>query len=193
MPDYHTVVKEYLERAVVGLKKTFPQNCFEIFVDNSPIPEVYAACLSGLGKMGKNGLLITKKYGSFVFLGEVVCDLRLNLPNREIEYCSLCGDCERACSIGLCKEHCLSAVSQQKKITNEQAEALRENKIIWGCDMCAENCPDNRNAELTYIKEFKEGYRDRYSLGEDGTDRAYNWRGEAVIKRNYVNLYGEEN
>ena len=59
-----------------------------------------------------------------------------------------------------------------------------QNNIIWGCDICAEICPLNKNSNITYIKEFIEGYRDSYTLGEDISGRAYEWRGEKTVSRN---------
>lgn len=184
VPDYHTVCGEMLQNATEELRKAFPQNKFEYFIDNSPIPEVFAAAAAGLGVKGDNGLLITQKHGSYVFLGEVVCDLEIECENLYAE-CSHCGKCKTACPVNCDKRLCLSALSQKKGELNEaEQKALIENKILWGCDICAECCPHNKNAQTTYIKEFHKGYRDRYQLGEDNNDRAYNWR-KGAIERNY--------
>ena len=87
---------------------------------------------------------------------------------------------------------CLSAVTQQKKELNfAEKAALKKYNTVWGCDICAEVCPLNKNAANTYIPEFISGYRDRYEYGEDISGRAYEWRGEKVIKRNYEIIYGE--
>ncbi len=184
VPDYHIVCGERLEIAVEALKKAFPQNQFEYFVDNSPIPEVSAAAAAGLGVKGDNGLLITPRYGSFVFLGEVVCDLTIECENFYSE-CEHCGKCKTACPVCCDKEQCLSALSQKRgELSESEKSRLIKNKILWGCDICAHACPHNKNAQLTYIKEFKDGYRDSYQAGEDNTDRAYNWR-KGAIQRNY--------
>ena len=63
-PDYHTAAGEYLDRACGLLREAFPDQEFVWFADNSPIPEVRAAALAGLGCVGLNGLLITPEYGS---------------------------------------------------------------------------------------------------------------------------------
>ena len=97
----------------------------------------------------------------------------------------MCGNCKKACPSGLQRDHCLSALSQQKKELSEEEKALLlQNNIIWGCDICAEICPLNKNSNITYIKEFIEGYRDSYTLGEDISGRAYEWRGEKTVSRN---------
>jgi len=77
VPDYHRVCGEYLKKATEELKKQIDGYQFEWFIDNSPLPEVYTAACAGMGVIGENGLIITEKYGSFVFLGEILCDLPL--------------------------------------------------------------------------------------------------------------------
>ena len=185
VPDYHSVCMEFLNTAVRLLCEKFPQNKFEAFVDNSPIPEVFAAATAGLGVKGKNGLLITEKYGSFVFLGEIVTDLKLDCNSRFSE-CINCGKCLAACPK---EDVCLSAVTQKKgELTIEESRLLLENRLLWGCDICAEVCPLNKGAQITDSPECLEGYRDCYTENEDITGRAYAWRGEKCIRRNYENL-----
>ena len=76
--DYHLIAGEYLQRFCEALRQQFPNNRFEPFTDNSPVPEVRSALLAGLGRRGKNGLLLHPDYGSYVFIGEVVTDLALS-------------------------------------------------------------------------------------------------------------------
>ncbi len=184
VPDYHTVCGRMLENAVDALKKAFPQSKFEYFIDNSPIPEVSAAAAAGLGVKGDNGLLITPQYGSFIFLGEVVCNLAVECENLYAE-CEHCGICKTACPVSCDKTSCLSSLSQKKgELSEQERNTLIQNKILWGCDICAEGCPHNVNAQPTYIKEFIDGYRDCYQAGENPQNRAYNWR-KGAIERNY--------
>ena len=186
--DYHIIVKQQLEKAARELKKLFPENEFEPFCDNSPIPEVFAAACAGIGVRGDNGLLITENYGSWVFLGEIVTDLAVCTQNQYKE-CLHCGKCKEACPKERYKVDCLSKVSQKKgELSESEAVALKDENILWGCDICAEVCPLNKTAKSTYIPEFKESYRVCYQEGENTDERAYMWRGEAVIKRNYKNL-----
>ena len=170
------------------VKFTVPLIKFEIFIDNSPIPEVYAAALSGLGVVGENRLLINERFGSWCFIGEIVTTLEVESENT-LKKCSLCGNCKLACPSGVHGAKCLSALSQQKNgLNDDEISLLRENNIVWGCDICAEVCPMNKNAGQTYIKEFIENYRDGYTLGEDISGRAYEWRGEKVVSRNYLEI-----
>ncbi len=187
IPDYHTVCGEMLKSAKEKLTHLYTQNEFEYFCDNSPIPEVHVAAVAGLGVKGDNGLLITKEYGSFVFLGEIVTDLEIKCEDMYAE-CNHCGNCKNICPVKLNKTSCLSNLSQKKKLTEDELKILKENKILWGCDICANACPMNQNIKNTDINEFISNYREEYVVDEDTRNRPYTWRGEEVIKRNYKNI-----
>lgn len=187
IPDYHTICGDMLAAACKKLAKKYPQNEFEYFCDNSPIPEVHTAAEAGLGVKGDNGLLITKEYGSFVFLGEIVTDLEIECENSYKE-CIHCGKCKDSCPVKLNKLDCLSNLSQKKKLTDNELQTLKENNILWGCDICGHACPMNENAKCTYINEFIDGYRNEYIIGEDTQNRPYNWRGTGPINRNAENI-----
>ncbi len=190
VPDYHEVCGRMLKKATEMLSAEFQNYRFEYFLDNSPIPEVATASACGLGCLGKNGLLIHKKYGSYVFLGEIITDLKIDAEETH-EKCLDCGRCISACDNITSKENCLSAVNQQKKaLTHVQMQRIKESGSCWGCDKCAEVCPMNENSEKTYIKEFLEGYRNEFTLSENREGRAYNWRGKEVIERNYRIIKG---
>lgn len=184
VPDYHEVCKETLMDFCKTLSEHYKENEFVAFIDNSPIPEVFAASAAGLGVSGKNGLLITKEYGSFVFIGEIVTDLEIENENLYGE-CKNCGLCKAACPVGLDKSRCLSLLTQKKgELTKEEEKLIKENGLVWGCDNCAEICPLNKEKGLSQIKPFVNGYRHSYAENEDVLGRAYAWRGEKVVKRN---------
>lgn len=186
--DYHFVCSEILEKVVEKLRENYKAFRFEFFIDNSPINEVKAAVLSGIGVKGKNNLLINKKYGSFCFIGEIVTDYKILTVKNNITSCINCGLCINNCPTGFLKDKnnkCLSAITQQKKeLTEEEVNLMRKNNTVWGCDICQNVCPMNKNSALTEIEGFVKSYRDEYKENEDITNRAYAWRGEKVIKRN---------
>ncbi|MBQ8794076.1 MAG: hypothetical protein IJZ63_04975, partial [Clostridia bacterium] len=123
----------------------------------------------------------------FVFLGEIVTDLEIICENKYSE-CMHCGKCKVICPVSLDKTKCLSNLSQKKQLTEEQLQVLKQNNILWGCDICQNACPMNKNTKITDIQEFIDGYRNEYTPGEDMQNRPYTWRGEKVIQRNYENL-----
>ena len=187
VPDYHNIVGKFLGEACGLLKEKYGNFSFEYFCDNSPIPEVHAAAEAGLGVKGDNGLLITPDHGSFVFLGEIVTDLEIECEDKYSE-CIHCKKCKNKCPVMLEKENCLSKLSQKKKLADSELQILRQYSILWGCDICANACPMNKNAKCTNIEAFVDGYRDEFIIGEDTINRPYTWRGEHVIKRNYDNI-----
>lgn len=182
--DYHNIILPKLNAVCEELKKAFPQNNFKAFADYSPILEVEAASKAGLGVIGKNGLLITKDYGSFVFLGEILCDLECDEVDLTA-FCLDCGACKNACPVGLNKENCLSALTQKKgELTINEAEMVKK-ATVFGCDICQNVCPQNKGAKTTFINEFLESYRDEYTPFEDSLNRPYSWRPRSVIDRNF--------
>ncbi len=189
--DYHEVVLSRLVKAVSEFKKLYPENEFSAFADNSPIPEVRAACLSGLGVRGINSLLITEKYGSYVFIGEIVTDLELDSNEHDEKFCIKCGKCMEVCPSSAIKENsfdrtlCLSEITQKKgELSEEEIALMKECGCIWGCDICQDICPMNRNAAITEIEEFLFSPVSHIAEGCSLERRAYEWRGRKVIERN---------
>ncbi len=195
--DYHVVVKNILTDVQIDLQNAFENFVFEIFVDSSPIPEVKAAALCGLGVIGDNGLLITKKYGSWVFLGEIVTDLEVECEEIEIRECLHCGKCMQACPNSADMEDksiCVSKISQMKgMLSHDQEQKLREANTVWGCDICQDVCPLNEFTDLTYVDEFLESAIPCVYIGDYDkyADRAFQWRKKDVIERNIKILMGE--
>ncbi len=196
--DYHEVATLYLSEIAEKLKELYPENEFVFFADNSPIPEVYAAAKSGVGVKGKNGLLINEKYGSWIFIGEIVTDLYIPCENKEIKLCHGCSKCLDACPTGVLKEEkfdpdrCLSHISQKKgEIPEEYAVMMKNLGCAWGCDECQKACPYNKNAEKTTLEEFVNSAKPFVTENTEIEGRAFAWRGEKVIKRNLRTVSNE--
>lgn len=188
--DYHLYVKALREKLLPLLCSAYPGHRFALFTDHSPFDERDAAARAGLGMIGENGLLIHKKYGSYVFIAEVVSDMPLGEDSsRKIACCPGCGACRRVCPG---KENCLSAITQKKGIlTQTEAELIREKGTAWGCDLCQTVCPFNKGAAETPIAFFREERIWRLSAGtvnamdqETFASRAYSWRKRETILRN---------
>jgi len=197
--DYHITAGEMIGAAAKGLSQAFTSFEFAPFCDASPVPEVEAARLAGLGNVGLNGLLINPEYGSYVFIGEIVTDMPLKASSNPGESCIGCSVCQKGCPTrALCDgrvdiDRCLSHISQKKGALTGQEEALLKlSGSIWGCDVCQDVCPMNRGAAITPIEAFKTQLVTHISgkelsdkdFAKKNRDRAFMWRGEAVLKRN---------
>lgn len=207
--DYHAVVREALAPVAERLRARYPGNCFTVLVDDSPLPEVRAAALAGLGAIGQNGLLIHERYGSYVFIGTIVTDLDIPAVPEEPRPCLRCGACRRACpggaigESGVAPSRCLSSLTQRGgEVSDEETGLLRRHPLIWGCDACQTACPMNRRAAHTETKAFCEDLI--CALGEEELEgltrraflqkypeRAFTWRGPAPLRRN-LSLKREE-
>ena len=197
--DYHLAIRGVGERLSTYLREKFPDAKMKIFGDHSPIAERHAACISGLGIAGDSGLLINEKYGTYVFIGDMISDIPPELLGEtqihEIESCHHCGACHRACPTGVLRgegSDCLSAITQRKgELSEEEKTLMRKHNTAWGCDLCQSSCPYNKNPEKTPIDFF---YKDRIDhLTKDVLDamtkeqfkaRAFAWRGKKVVERN---------
>ena len=198
--DYHKVVGEMLEAECDKLRISYPQNTFLPYVDVSPFPEAYAAAMSGLGKLGKNGLLITEKYGSFVFIGVIATNLEVR-GKATVENCIGCDACIKSCpngaisEKGVDKNRCLSEITQKKgELTEDEKALMRKHNTAWGCDICQLVCPMNKGVAKTHIPQFETDLictltssdlqDSNKQLQKKYSDRAFIWRGAAVLKRN---------
>lgn len=187
--DYHLVALRILNELCQALRNEWQDEKFEPFVDNSPIPEVYAAALSSLGKIGTNGLLINEKYGTWVFVGEIVTTLPLK-NSAQVQSCENCGACEQACPAGAIKNGrvdkslCLSDITQRKgELSDEQIVMIKRSGCAWGCDICQLVCPHNKDVKITGINDFILSFSP-FADVENLENKAYGWRGKGVIQRN---------
>ena len=198
--DYHYFAKELEARILPVLKERFPQTGFALFADHSPIDERDAAAKSGLGIFGKNGLLITEPYSSYVFLSELIVGAPLPqgvFTEREVKYCNNCGACQKHCPMisGECDE-CFSAITQKKGELSDKEIELIKKYGLWGCDICSEVCPHTVKAKkdgsiYSPIKFFNENtiphltHEKASQMDElEFSKRAYSWRGRDTILRN---------
>lgn len=196
--DYHVVLKNLLTPMIEELKQFYKDEEFLLFTDSSPIAEVKTAYQAGLGVIGRNSTLITKEYGSFVFLTSIITTLQLEESKFIGGECLSCNLCIKNCPAKAIVEYkkvdknlCLSSVSQRKgELTEYEKNLLRENNIAWGCDICQRICPHNKDLKDTYMKEFRDGIIT--TLDEESVKiyktRAFGFKGKAVLLRNIENL-----
>ncbi len=196
--DYHAYMKTLFARILPQMTALYGDTLG--FSDHSPIDERSAAVLSGLGVIGKNGLLINEQYGSYVFIGEMITEAAPStlgyLPIGEGKhFCDACDACLRACATGCLSDYgkpCLSAVTQKKgELTEEERALILRVGCAWGCDLCQSACPMNKHVKDTPIAFFREARIPRLSV-KDVLEmdektfalRAFSWRGRKTVLRN---------
>lgn len=199
--DYHTVVREKLEALCRMTEETVGEFEHFIFCDTSPLCDKYLAHMSGLGIIGKNHLLIHPKFGSYIFVGGIVTDLELEADMPSEGGCDDCNRCVVCCPGNALDERgnfdakkCASYIAQKKgTLTDAESEILQKCGSMWGCDVCSDVCPHNKNALITDIKEFfgcepsvtEEDFADKSAFRKKLGNRAFVWRGYDTLKRNF--------
>lgn len=207
--DYHKVVSYYLKKLCEFIEKLGGKAKY--FVDSNALPERYIALKSGLGFIGKNNMLINNRYGSYVFLGEVITDLYIEENRQVVSGCGSCEDCLKACPTKaiskdqICNTNiCLSYITQKKHIEDKWLNKLGGR--LFGCDTCQNVCPYNKEIEFSNLEEFrpfefmekvnakelininKQIFKEKYSNTSSG------WRGKNTLQRNaLINLIMNKN
>lgn len=193
--DYHKVLEEKA-KPLISLINSSGFNA-KFFCDNASLNERFLAQKAGLGFIGENGFLISPKFGSFVFLAHIItdCEISPDVPNED--HCSSCGKCKSACPTNALTTgnfySCLSYITQKKGELSKSEDALiKSSKMCWGCDICQSVCPHNKNTPTTQIPEFskdlicdlKELPPSNREFKKIYSNRAFSWRGKAVLERN---------
>ena len=160
--DYHKVIERMIRRLLKLIKTRFPDTVqaeFKWWVDYGPFLERAYAAKAGLGYLAKNGMLISRQFGSWVFLAEIVTDLELEPDNPLAVNHGRCGKCRLcidACPTGAIvgdgvvdSSRCISYLTVERpgEIPAELSEKM--GNLIFGCDICQEVCPHNGRAKET--------------------------------------------
>ncbi len=165
--DYHDVVRSKLEALLKALRNQLGQP-FEAraYVDTGPVAERVAAKYAGLGWLAKNTCLIHPQLGSWLFLAVIVTtlDLAPSLAAAEAPLPDLCGNCRlciEACPTGAIVEpyvldarRCISYLTIELRGTIPEELRPAMGRMVFGCDICQDVCPWNRQAPETTLAAF---------------------------------------
>lgn len=159
--DYHRTLKEMLFALLRRLSERHPALRGRVFTDSAPVVEKRLAVEAGLGWIGRQSLLVTPQFGSFVLLGEVVltepCD-RYDEPFAESR-CGTCRACVEHCPTGaVCGDRTIDATRCISCHTIEDASGEPPRDLhgwIFGCDCCQSCCPFNRRTPLAAHPAFR--------------------------------------
>lgn len=161
--DYHDVIKDNLSQLFLFIQQLFPELAGRFFVDSAPILERSLAARAGLGWIGKNSMLINRKLGSYIFIGEMLINIELPyIEHPENDGCGGCTRCIDACPTKailpdkvIDANRCISYQTIENKGTIDDQLTGKFNNWVFGCDICQEVCPWNRKAEPHSEPQFE--------------------------------------
>ncbi|MBC5826022.1 MAG: tRNA epoxyqueuosine(34) reductase QueG [Candidatus Eremiobacteraeota bacterium] len=205
--DYHRVLRERLEELASFIRFEQPDARCVACVDTGPLVDRAAAVRAGIGWFGKNGNVLTRDFGSYVFLAELITDLELepDVPLRK--YCGSCAVCVERCPTGAISadgavdaRRCISDAMQLKGPIPRHLRKAIGNRV-WGCDDCQTTCPVNVRKSTTASGRGDPSFRPLPHAGPSVDlpamlhmtksefrgwfgPTAMAWRGKAVLQRN---------
>lgn len=162
--DYHKVLHQKLKALANWLQTRGEGIEARYYADTGPVQDKVWAQRAGMGWIAKNGNFITRKYGSWVFLGEILTNLALLPDQPHTEHCGTCTRCMEACPTNAITQpfvvdanRCIAYHTIENR-SPELPDAIANNLHGWvaGCDICQDVCPWNqRFACETNIAEFQ--------------------------------------
>jgi len=189
--DYHEVVRARL-RMLCGQIDRLAGRSVESrgYVDTAPLLEREIASRAGLGWVGRNSMLIHPRYGSFLFLAEILTGLDLPAdPPFSTDRCGTCNRCRQACPTGcilpdrtIDSGRCISYLTIEHRGSIPETLRGLTGRAVFGCDICQIVCPWNRKAPPASESAFfprahfpvrdmgreyllpEEGWRERFRL-----------------------------
>ena len=200
--DYHYVLQDKLDRLAKGIEELTADFEYKGMVDTGALVDTAVAQRAGIGFIGKNGLVISKEFGSYMFLGELITNLDIE-PDQPVDYG--CGDCNRcvtacptSCLIGdgsMNAKRCLSFQTQDRGVMDLEFRK-KIKTVIYGCDICQICCPYNKgldnplateidpdlsHPELLPFLELSNGqFKEKFG------HVAGSWRGKNILQRNAI-------
>jgi epoxyqueuosine reductase len=159
--DYHDTLKRRLKTLAHWIDEQWP-GALKLFVDTAPVMEKPLAQRAGLGWQGKHTNVVSRQFGSWLFLGEIYLSLELEPAAAESDHCGSCRRCLDACPTAafpapyqLDARRCISYLTIEHKgmIPVELRPAIGNR--IFGCDDCLAVCPWNKFAQAAREPDFK--------------------------------------
>ncbi|MRG86817.1 tRNA epoxyqueuosine(34) reductase QueG [Salinibacillus xinjiangensis] len=159
--DYHHILRDRLEKLGEFLQDQHPDVKYKIMVDTGELADKEVAARAGLGYTGKNTVLITPEYGSYVYLGEMITNIPF-APDQPVEEdCGDCTLCLDVCPTGalvqggqLNAQKCIAFLTQTKDFLPDEFREKIGNRL-YGCDTCQAVCPKNKGKNFHFHTEME--------------------------------------
>lgn len=168
--DYHKVLRARLQTLCERIAGEVGPFGYRVFTDSAPVLEVELAVQAGLGWRGKHTLLLDRNAGSWFFLGEIYCDLRLPPDGPQADHCGTCERCIDICPTRAIRgpyqleaRRCISYLTIEHKSAIPEALRPLIGNRVYGCDDCQLVCPWNGFARVSKEPDF---------AARNGLDRA---------------------
>ncbi|GAB4278446.1 MAG: tRNA epoxyqueuosine(34) reductase QueG [Marinilabiliales bacterium] len=197
--DYHKVIKKKLKQLYKFINENIVKTNGRFFVDSAPLLEKSYAQKAGLGWIGKNSCLINKKYGSFVFIGELVLDLELQYDNEHYNHCGNCTRCIDACPTKaiikprvIDARKCISYLTIEHKGDLNEIKDINLHNRIFGCDICQDVCPWNKKLTPHNVTELQPN-KDLLNLTKEQWKQLSKEQFNLIFKNSPVKRIGYEN
>jgi epoxyqueuosine reductase len=158
--DYHEVLKRRLKALAHWIDERWP-GALKLFVDTAPVMEKPLAERAGLGWQGKHTNLVSRQFGSWLFLGEIYLSLAIEPDAAEPDHCGSCQRCLDVCPTAafpaphrIDARRCISYLTiEHKGMIPVELRPLIGNRI-YGCDDCLAVCPWNKFARAATEPDF---------------------------------------
>jgi len=202
--DYHRVLKDRLQKLERFIRERVPEARTMIMTDTGPLSDRAVAERAGIGWVGKNCMLITPEFGSWVYLGEMLTNIPFPPDTPVTQSCGECTICIDACPTGalvgpgqLHSGSCVSYLTQTKGFVEDRFK-LKIGNRLYGCDTCQIVCPKNKGKNWTHHAEFTPDPEIAKPLlkplitmtnrefKEKFGSSAASWRGKKPLQRNAV-------
>jgi epoxyqueuosine reductase len=159
--DYHEVIKQRLKRLAGFVVDTFGGDA-KVFVDTAPVLEKALAEQAGMGWQGKHTNLVSRDFGSWLFLGSIFSTLEIPADAPEADHCGRCHACLDACPTDafvspyrMDARRCISYLTIENKGHIPRAFRPKIGNRIYGCDDCLAACPWNKFAKTSHAMQFR--------------------------------------
>ncbi|RYL93109.1 tRNA epoxyqueuosine(34) reductase QueG [Sporolactobacillus sp. THM7-4] len=206
--DYHVLLRDCLQKMGEFLAGELPGSKFKNMVDTGELSDRAVAERAGIGWSGKNTNVITKEFGSYVYLGEMLTNIPFPPDKPAADLCGDCTLCVDHCPTGalvqggqLNSHKCIAFLTQIKQDIPEHYRKAVGNRV-YGCDTCQQVCPYNRDVDSHLHEEMEPDPElarpllkpllsiSNREFKEKFGELSGSWRGRKPIQRNAIIALG---